>query len=199
MALMICPKCGKENMFDDSKICPECGFEINNEENKKKSKLIFSLIVCIVIAIIIIMAFLAILNSQKPTEEYDTEQLIEVYDYLSDNIGQITFNDCKNYLKSNNLKYQIGRNGSVRTIDIYGENNCSIDITIWDSRNLVGVSYGDNERSFYILTSSLRKDNPMEYEYFIYPGGSFSNEKTVETKQEQIEWLRNKLSSYSKK
>lgn len=41
MALMICSKCGKENMLDDSKICPECGFEINNEENKKKSKLIF--------------------------------------------------------------------------------------------------------------------------------------------------------------
>lgn len=199
MALMICPKCGKENMFDDSKICPECGFEIKNEENKKKRMLIFSLILGIVIAFIVLMAFFAILDSQKPKEEYDTEQLIEVYNYLSDNIGKMTFNDCKNYLKSNNLKYQTGKNGSIKTINIYGENNCSIDITIWDSRNLVGVSYGDNERTFYISTSSVRKDNPIEYEYFIYSGGSFSNEKTVETKQEQIEWLSNKLSSYSKK
>lgn len=214
MSLIKCPECGKENVSDTAKVCPECGFAIEkhirtekklkqkqNLKQKSKETLVksvpfFKIIAMVTTAIIalylIILLIVAISESLKPNEKYSTDELLHSYTYLSKQLGKMSYNDCKDYLKENGLKYQVIRNGNygdIGTLQVYDDNGCVLEITTWDEPfNLVLVGYKDENNTFGIYAFNFKEDR---IQYALQENDD--KEIEVNSIERQLAWLKDKL------
>lgn len=206
MSLIKCPECGKENVSDTAKVCPECGFKINKYINhnksleqkqifKKKSTPIIRVILIIIIAIatlsLIVLSAISISESKRPSERYSVDELLNSYTYLSGGVGKISYSDCKNYFKENDMKYQVEENGNFGSrglLKVYDD--CGGMLKIVTFGELTLVSYGDEARTYAIC--ALNYDGGILYAADEYSGNELLKETRFESTKQQIEWLKNK-------
>lgn len=86
MAIIKCPKCGKE-ISDKARRCPKCGYSLLNKSNNKKKSFLFKLVViCIIVGIFIVTLItrIRIKNDESILDVTANSILI-----MQDNIGNV--------------------------------------------------------------------------------------------------------------